>query len=186
MTDEKGNYEYASKQWIDYSGLDPQHNNAWQQLVHPDDLDVLMTAWTRSLSTGNTYYAEARLKNKAGKYRWHFVTGEPLRNEHGLITKWIGAFTDIHDQKTFSQKLEAEVLTRTAQLQSKNEELQEQKEFIETILDSSEDIIAVLDKDFNYLSVNKQVEKHYGLKKESFHGKNLFDIFPSTKFISIV
>jgi PAS domain S-box-containing protein len=181
MTDGKGTYEYASHQWNEYSGLDPQAENFWQELVHAEDMETMMSSWRRSLASGETYRTEARLKNKNGIYRWHYVTGEPVRNEHGEVTNWIGALTDIHVQKTFAQKLEAEVSSRTAQLLLKNEELQEQKEFIETILDSSEDIIAVLDKDFNYLSVNKKVEQHYGLSKEAFTGKNLFEIFPDLK-----
>lgn len=181
MTDNKGTYEYASHQWNEYSGLDPMSANFWQELVHEEDIDTMLNGWRTCLVTGETYRSEARLKNKEGHYRWHLVTGEPVRNEQGEITNWIGALTDIHHQKTFAQNLEAEVQSRTAQLLLKNEELQEQKEFIETILDSSEDIIAVLDRDLNYLSVNKKVEEHYGLKRESFTGRNLFEIFPYLK-----
>lgn len=39
----------------------------------------------------------------------------------------------------------------------------------------------MLDKNYNYLSVNKKVEEHYGLEKESFNGRNLFDVFPYIK-----
>lgn len=125
MTDAKGTYEYASNQWNEYSGLDPHAENFWQELIHSEDMESMMSLWRKSLATGETYRAEARLKNKKGIYRWHYVTGEPVRNENGEVTNWIGALTDIHVQKTFAQNLEAEVQSRTAQLQLKNEELQE-------------------------------------------------------------
>ena len=99
ITDEKGVYEYASNKWMDYSGLNPYAENIWENLVHPHDIESLMQAWASSLQTGETYHAEARLKNKAGAYRWHLVHGEPIKNENGSIIKWIGAFTDIENLK---------------------------------------------------------------------------------------
>jgi light-regulated signal transduction histidine kinase (bacteriophytochrome) len=81
--------------------------------------------WNKSKATGAVYNAEVRLKNKHGVYRWHFVLGEPIRDEEGKIIKWIGAFTDIHDQKTLTEKLESLVNERTAELQRSNEDLQQ-------------------------------------------------------------
>ena len=104
MTDNKGAYEYASHQWMEYSGLDPKKEESWQKLVHPDDMQPMMKVWFKSLSSGEPYYAEVRLINTKGEYRWHVVQGKPIRNEDTAITKWIGAFTDIHDQKIKEQQ----------------------------------------------------------------------------------
>ncbi|MDQ3682956.1 MAG: PAS domain S-box protein, partial [Bacteroidota bacterium] len=125
MTDEKGNYEYASSQWVEYSGLDPYAEDTWQRLVYPGDMRNMMQAWEQSLQTGNTYRTEVRLRSRAGEYRWHIVEGEPVRNEEGKILKWIGAFTDIHHQKESEQKLEALVAQRTLDLERSNEDLQQ-------------------------------------------------------------
>ena len=99
ITNEKGEYEYTSSQWIEYSGLDPHFENSWQQLIHPDDMKGMMENWGKSLATGKPYKAEARLKNKQGEYLWHIVNGVAIKNEEHKIVKWIGAFTDIHEQK---------------------------------------------------------------------------------------
>jgi PAS domain S-box-containing protein len=125
MTNEKGAYEYASGQWKEYSGLDPRQESTWQEMVHPDDMQATMNTWLKSLATGETYHVEVRLKNKQGEYRWYFGQGEPIRNEEGKIIKWIGAFTDIHDQKTLTEKLEKLVAARTKELQRSNKDLQE-------------------------------------------------------------
>jgi PAS domain S-box-containing protein len=125
MTDEKGTYQYASSQWMEYSGLDPYAESTWQKLVHADDISKMMQMWEKSLQTGITYRTEARLRNRAGEYRWHIVEGEPVRNEEGKILKWIGAFTDIHYQKESEQKLEALVAERTLDLERSNEDLQQ-------------------------------------------------------------
>ncbi|MBC7868285.1 MAG: PAS domain-containing protein, partial [Gloeobacteraceae cyanobacterium ES-bin-316] len=55
ITNEKGEYEYASGQWMKYSGLDPLAEESWLRLVHPDDMNDLMVTWKHSLATGKPY-----------------------------------------------------------------------------------------------------------------------------------
>ncbi len=104
ITNEKGEYEYASRQWMDYSGLDPHVEASWQQLVHPDDMKGMVEPWKKSLATGKPYQAEARLKNKNGEYLWHLVHGIAILNQENKILKWISTFTDIHQQKINEQQ----------------------------------------------------------------------------------
>jgi PAS domain S-box-containing protein len=123
ITDDKGNYEYASKRWIEYSGLDPHNADTWAALVHPDDIQKINDVWTQSLLSGQTYLAEARLKSKTGEYRWHVAQGAPVKNDDGKIIQWIGSMTDIHDQKSFTENLERIVKDRTKESERSNEEL---------------------------------------------------------------
>jgi len=131
MTDEKGKYEYTSGSWMEYSGLDPHIEETWQQLVHPDDMKAMMDTWEKSLSSGQTYVSEVRLKNTEGEYKWHVVNGEAIKNKKGEIVKWIGAFTDTHDQKLVEEQirllnasLEEKVKSRTEELHEKNLQLE--------------------------------------------------------------
>lgn len=98
-TDAAGVQEFASKRWEEYTGLDPKGLDTWQQMIHPADINRLTHLWIDCLQTGKTYKGEVRLKNKKDEYRWHLVHGEPLRDEAGTITKWVGAFADIHEQQ---------------------------------------------------------------------------------------
>jgi len=84
------------------------------------------------LQTGNTYKAEARIRGKDGNFRWFHVQGEPIRDEKKEIVKWVGAFTDIHEQKQAEvllrqseEKLEFLVKKRTEELERSNEDLQQ-------------------------------------------------------------
>lgn len=99
VTDGSGNPEFASSRWEEYSGVKPGGEKEWKAIVHPDDFDNINAAWVHSLSTGVHYKFDVRLKSKTGVYRWHTVNGEPVKNEHNEIIKWVGAFTDIHEQK---------------------------------------------------------------------------------------
>jgi len=102
----------------------PADEEAWRKIVHPDDIERLGRIRIDNLQTGSTYGIEVRLKNKEGEYRWHYDKSEPIKNQDGTIINWISAFTDVHDQKTFADKLEEVVVQRTFQLERSNRELE--------------------------------------------------------------
>ena len=124
MGDASGAQLYASSNWKEYTGLEavPQ---TWNQIVHPDDLAHINSAWDHSRSTGEPYKIEVRLKSKTGEYRWFYGQALPIYSREGEIINWIGAFTDIHDQKETELNLEELVSERTLELQRSNEDLQQ-------------------------------------------------------------
>ena len=103
MTDEKGNPEYLSSQWIEYAGEMPIADY-WTAICHPDDTESANDTWIKSVVMSEKFVSETRLKNKEGEYRWHVSIGVPLKNDKQEIVKWIGSVTDIHDQKLKEQK----------------------------------------------------------------------------------
>lgn len=86
----------------------------------------------------------------------------------------------------FNQTLEATITKRTHALEEANETLKQQKEFVETIINSSIDVIAVFDKDLNYVMLNKQAEAFYNFNGEDIVGQNLLDIYPQVKNLPIM
>ena len=122
-TDEKGLPLYASGRWKEYSGVNPDSEDSWKMIVHPDDLESTSKNWINSLATGNIYRSEVRLRGKTGEYRWFTVFGQPVLDDHSQIIKWIGAFTDIHAEKSFAIELEKQVENRTRELEQVNRAL---------------------------------------------------------------
>ncbi len=104
VTDAQGNAEFASARWKEYTGIEPIADNVMAAIVHPDDLEGVTAAWSASLSSGTLYRYDVRLKNKNGEYRWFTVKGEPVFDQAHHIVKWVGAFTDIHEQKINEEK----------------------------------------------------------------------------------
>lgn len=64
------------------------------------------------------------MRRTDGSYRWFLMRALPMRDENGLIEKWFGTFTDIHDQKLAEQLLEEKVQERTRELRLTNEKLE--------------------------------------------------------------
>jgi len=76
----------------------------------------------------------------------------------------------------------ARQLTETnTKLETQNRELQRQSQFIETLFDSTIDVIAVLDTDYHFLSINKSATEKYGRRKETLIGKHIIEVFPSVE-----
>ncbi|HEY1054905.1 MAG TPA: ATP-binding protein, partial [Emticicia sp.] len=180
MTDPQGNQQYASARWVEYTGYESSAEN-WVKTLHPDDFDRMSRAWNHSLTTGDTYKIELRLKNKNGEYRWHYGQGEPIRNEQGEILNWIGTFMDIHEQKLFTNKLETIVQERTAELLEKNTALENSESFLQQLIDSSVEFIMVIDKNLKIMTINKRFEEGINRPKEEIHGQYLFDYNPKAK-----
>lgn len=104
ITDAQGELEFGSVRWKEYTGIEPGAEKEWETIVHPDDYDSINSAWEQSLATGSFFTFEVRLLSKEGKYKWFGVKGEPVFDEGNKIVKWVGAYTDIHEQKIKEEK----------------------------------------------------------------------------------
>jgi PAS domain S-box-containing protein len=95
-----GDLDYISEQAARYFGA-PQESvlgAGWLQWVHPDDQELAVNRWKRSLDTGEHYEIAFRLLRASdSSWRWHLVRAE--RSAVGQIAKWFGTCTDIEEQK---------------------------------------------------------------------------------------
>ncbi|POY37325.1 hypothetical protein C3K47_06045 [Solitalea longa] len=78
-----------------------------------------------------------------------------------------------HDNSTFVRSAE--------KLKEKNEELDFTRLFLQQIIDSSVELISVVDKHLNYITVNKKFEISLGLSRDQIAHKNLFEVTPAVK-----
>jgi PAS domain S-box-containing protein len=116
--DKDGNLNYFNASVYSYTGLNPEEvkKNGWLQIVHPDEREENIEAWTDSIKTGNDFSFEHRFRRNDGVYRWQLSRAVPLRDVDGNIQMWVGTSTDIHDQMEFTNELEKQVQERTTAL----------------------------------------------------------------------
>ncbi|WP_202110807.1 PAS domain S-box protein [Flavobacterium hydrocarbonoxydans] len=171
-TDEKGNALFASGKWLEYTGIFPGGITEWKAMIHPDDYDENIRIWNHCLETGDGYRSDVRIKSKEGEYRWHTVIGEPVLNEENKIIKWVGAFTDIQAEKTFTQELENQVNLRTKELYKINESLRKSEERYHLMIEEVQDYaILYLNHEGIVENWNIGAEKIKGYKAEEIIGK---------------
>jgi PAS domain S-box-containing protein len=102
IADAEGRVEYANRRWFEYTGIGVEDaaNLGWDRRLHPDDGDRTRNAWNRATESGSAFEIEHRLRRASdGSYRWHLVRAVPLRTGTGTVANWLGACTDIEDQK---------------------------------------------------------------------------------------
>lgn len=97
--------------WFNYLGL--PRGTPWDdpdtKPMHPEDVERTRPRLREAVETGKDFFMEQRFRRGSdGQYRWHLVRGVPIRDATGKIIKWIGANTDIHDQKILLRQLEEE------------------------------------------------------------------------------
>ncbi|MES2731145.1 MAG: PAS domain-containing protein [Bacteroidota bacterium] len=132
-----GNLDYFNGQTFTYSGRNHERlkGQNWAEIIHPDDLPLLMHEWTTSLQSGQPYQVEARVLGADDIYRWFLIRALPFRNEQGEITQWFGTTTDIDDKKQLEEKLHAlaeELATANEEIQANMDEMQINNEELDT------------------------------------------------------
>lgn len=174
--DASGNRTFFNKQWLDYTGmsLEELQNEGWEKTIHPDDLPRTIKRWKQAIETGNDFEVEDRKRDKNGLYKWHLSRASAFRDETGRIKMWVGTNTEVEKQKMQALEFENAVKERT-------KELAEQKEFSETIINTTIDLIGVYDKEMHIIGFNKACEDLFKLKKEDVIGKIYTDVFPAAK-----
>jgi len=126
-----GYHDYYNQRWYGFTGMPEGSTDGeeWNGMFHPDDRERAWKLWRHSLESGEPYEIEYRLRHRSGEYRWVLGRASPIRDEQGVIERWFGTCTDIHDLKQVEQALA------------------ESEEFTRRLLSSSDDCIKVLDLD---------------------------------------
>jgi PAS domain S-box-containing protein len=124
-----GYHDYYNQRWYEFTGMPEGSTDGedWNGMFHPEDQERAWARWRHSLSTGEPYEIEYRLRHRSGEYRWVLGRALPVRNDQGEIERWFGTCTDIHDLKRVE------------------EALANSEEFTRRLLASSDDCIKVLD-----------------------------------------
>jgi PAS domain S-box-containing protein len=141
-------YEYAGAVVGDLDG------ERWGTIVHPDDVPAAVAAWTHSVTTGDPYEIEFRLKGANGAFRWFLARAVPAR-EQGKIIRWIGTNTDVHDQKMIAAELAGLNETLAERVLEKTRER-------DRIWNVSQDLLLVMDRKGNWETINPAWTKTLG------------------------
>lgn len=102
-----GYHDYYNARWYEYTGMavGSTDGEGWNGLFHPEDQERAWERWRHSLSTGEPYEIEYRLRHHSGAYRWVLGRALPMRDDNGRIERWYGTCTDIHAAKEAADNL---------------------------------------------------------------------------------
>ena len=116
-------------------------------------LSGLFDHYAQVIETGEPWQDEC-LYNYDGFQTWAHITC--IKFDDGCLV----TYEDVTERKT------------------RELELQETKDLMQSLYDASVDCIIAFDKDFRYVSWNARCEERYGLKRDEVLGRSLFDFYP--------
>jgi formate hydrogenlyase transcriptional activator len=101
---------YVNRHALNYFGvtLHRWRNMETSDLLHPEDLNGLLSRWADAMTSGAAFETEVRFRKGDGSYRWFLTRCNPVRGKDGQILRWYGACTDIEDRRQAEDRLQRE------------------------------------------------------------------------------
>ncbi len=112
----------------------PAVYESWEELLHPDNLDVAVNRLNECIKyKKDIYVSEFRMRTKTNEWKWIFSRGKVVeKNKEGEPLRMVGTHVDITPRKHFEKQLqdlnehlEDLVVERTSKLNETNKSLTE-------------------------------------------------------------
>lgn len=133
-----------------------------QETTYPEDLEVDLDLGQQLLNGEIPYYhLEKRYLHKQGHIIWGLLSVSLIRDLQQKPLYFIAQVQDISDQKLAEEKL-----WKTQQ-------------HLQAILDYSPALIYLIDRNNNYLFINRRYETLVSTTQESLIGKSIYEVWPT-------
>jgi diguanylate cyclase (GGDEF)-like protein/PAS domain S-box-containing protein len=165
-----GSLEHANRAARDYLGplANDEHRTALSARVHPDELDYTAHEWEQARRTLSPLDTQLRLRRFDGQFRWHAIHARPLRDERGVVLRWIMTAADIDDARQLDCSL------RAAQRQTA-----EALALLETLQAHAPIGFGFVDRDFRRVLVNEQLADYNDTTVAEQIGHLVSDLVPA-------
>ena len=169
IADSKGRLTWVNQVVSDYTGLNASAatGEVWKSMVHPGDLSRATDAWTHCVRTQTPYHIEFRVLRRDGVYRWHLVRSVPIETDTGV--QWVGANTDIDDQRVVQEGLSALNVQLEKQVDDRTRD-------VARIWRLSTELILLVDFSGKVLSVNPAWEQLLGWSSAELVGTGFMQL----------
>lgn len=134
--------------------FEPTYEN-FLNLIHPEDRQSVNAAYLRSLKTKEPYDISHRLLMNDGRVKYVNEQCDTIFDSDGSPILSKGTVQDI-----------TELATANILIQKERDKLRKQQEELQAIFDNTIDGLAIIDKDTNFLKVNKTYCEITGLSEE--------------------
>jgi PAS domain S-box-containing protein len=88
---------YVNQRVVDYTGrtLKQLVDLGWKDLIHPEDEQKVVGAFSHDLPSGGFFQLKHRLRRWDGEYRWFLIQAAPLLDSQGRVTRFFGMSTQL-------------------------------------------------------------------------------------------
>lgn len=100
--DAEGRILSADRRWTSWMGTarDSALGEAWQDFIHPDDIDHVTAKWRDAVAHHDCFDLEWRFRTADGGYRW--ARARAAKRPDGVAGElvWYGTLEDVHERRT--------------------------------------------------------------------------------------
>jgi PAS domain S-box-containing protein len=152
---------FFSTQWKKMLGFEEDEIKGslkeWQKRVHPDHLQTVYKDIQNYLDGKTQKYAnEHQVLCKDGSYKWILDRGIIVtRTQDGTPTRMIGTHTDVNTHRKLLIKL-----------QDAQKTVLHEKNFVETIIESANAVVAIIDSEGRMIKLNRYGQNFTGYTEE--------------------
>ncbi len=156
---------YTTDEWM-------QDRYFWRNIIHPDDLPIVLEADAHTNATRDPFHAEYRILTRDGREIWIHDEATIIQDNDGTPLFWQGVMYDVTERKQSEEAL------RISEARY--------RELFNSMIDgfALHEIICNADgKPVNYrfLEVNPAFERLTGLRAENVIGKTAREVLPKTE-----
>jgi PAS domain S-box-containing protein len=110
MADPQGWVHWYNRKWLSYTGaaLEDVQGWGWQSLIDPIALPEVLNQWKTALTRGAPAEMVVPIRGVDGVLRPFLTRVEPIKDQEGRVTGWIGTNTDISKQHRAAEALAEE------------------------------------------------------------------------------
>ena len=162
MTDLQGTIIYANDRFCEISGYGRDELiGSNHRIVRSDEhpVSVFQDMWA-TISAAQVWRGEIKNRKKNGQFYWVNATIVPLLDSNGLPAKYIGIRTDITSRKEMEAQLAAQL------------------HFTKELIEALPTALYLKDGKGCYRELNKAFESLFGIKRQDWIGKTVFDLVP--------
>lgn len=107
-TDKAGNCIYVNKRYTEITGSTSNQalGTGWIEKLHPDDIELVVTAWNNLVETKHPFDQEYRFCPAKNKITWVRGQASKLLDDKGDVIGYIGSVSDITKRKSAELKLQ--------------------------------------------------------------------------------
>jgi PAS domain S-box-containing protein len=180
MLDKEGRVTYASNAALETLGSRQTNavGRSWLELGFPPELKEKLQPQLQWLfETGQRQTVETRFRTGAGSRIFECILS-PVHGVDRGVEAVVVTVRDITERKQAEEELRRARDELETRVQERTAELRRASELLERVFSSTGVMIAYMDRDFNFIRVNRAYAEADERPPEFFVGKNHFDIFP--------
>ena len=181
MSNDKNQYYYFSKQWLNFTGskLKNEIKDGWFSHIYPDDTLEVKDSLKKAFDNKSRYEIFYRLFRHDNQLRWIYESGIPNFDNDGQFIGHLAVSVDISQIKGSGNgpfPLLSKSDENTEEKRKDNDALKKSNQQLINLFDSANDLIQIISQDGHFLFVNRTWKERLGYALEDLPNLTFQDI----------